>query len=184
MIAIFIAILSGVFVILSMIINANLAKYVGVFQGTLINYLAGLLGMTTLMLLYGNMADLNPQTISSIPIWALGGGLCGVVIVASMNVVIPKIPAVYSTLLLFIGQISVGLFVDYLRFDLIETFKIAGVGLVLVGITYNNYVDQKQLKSEIETNNVPIEDSCSHKASSDKNDPDRLQHNKKEEQPA
>lgn len=184
MIAIFIAVLSGVFVILSMIINANLAKYVGVFQGTLINYLAGLLGMTTLMLLYGNMADLNPQTMTSIPIWALGGGLCGVVIVASMNVVIPKIPTVYSTLLLFIGQISVGLFVDYLRFDLIETFKVAGVGLVLVGITYNNYVDQKQMKAEINRNNTPIEDSCSHEASFDKNDSDTLQDNKKEEQPA
>ncbi len=184
MIALFIAVLSGVFVILSMIINANLAKYVGVFQGTLINYLAGLLGMTTLMLLYGNMADLNPETISSIPIWALGGGLCGVVIVASMNVVIPKIPTVYSTLLLFIGQISVGLFVDYLRFDLIETFKIAGVGLVLVGITYNNYVDQKQVADEMSSKNTAPDDDYLNEPSSQKNDKNTPHNSKKQEQPA
>jgi len=148
MLTIFLAVISGVFVILSFITNANLAKRVGVFQGTFINYMIGLIGFGVLMLFYGNVGDLNGSTLGQIPLWAYGGGLVGVMIVASSNIVVPKIPALYTTLLLFIGQIVAGLVIDFLKSGLIDPVQIAGGSLVLVGMVFNIWVDRSNKDKE------------------------------------
>ena len=147
MFSIFLATISGVFVILSMITNANLAKRVGVFQSALVNYTTGLIGITILMIFFGDMTDLSLGYMKSIPIWAFAGGLVGAMIVASSNVVIPKIPALYTTLLFFIGQIVAGLSIDYFKFGTVETIKLLGGLLVLIGMAYNIYVDQQDEKA-------------------------------------
>jgi len=143
MFSIFLAVLSGVLVILSMITNANLAKRVGVFQSTLVNYITGLGGISILMLVFGDMSLLEVKILSSIPLWAYGGGFVGALIVASSNVVIPKIPTVYATLLFFIGQIIAGLSIDYFQFGAVDKMKFIGGGLVLLGMAYNIYVDKE-----------------------------------------
>lgn len=148
MFTIFLAAISGVFVILSFITNANLAKHVGVFQGTLINYVTGLFGISALMLFYGNMTDLSMSNMSSIPKWAYAGGFVGVMIVASSNIVVPKIPALYTTLLLFIGQIVAGLVIDYMQSGLIDPIQIAGGSLVLVGMVFNIWIDRSDNQSK------------------------------------
>lgn len=153
MFSIFLAIISGVFVILSMITNANLAKRVGVFQSTLVNYITGLAGISILMIVFGDMSLLKMETLSAIPAWAYGGGFVGALIVASSNVVIPKIPAVYATLLFFIGQIIAGLTIDYFQFGLVDRMQFIGGGLVLIGMAYNIYIDkedEKKIAREIE----------------------------------
>jgi len=159
MFSIFLAIISGVFVILSMITNANLAKRVGVFQSALVNYSTGLIGISILMLFFGDITELNIPHLSQIPIWAYGGGLVGAVIVASSNVVIPKIPALYTTLLFFVGQIIAGLTIDYFKFGTVERVQVLGGLLVLAGMAYNIYVDYNEEKSEdniIEENDAAI----------------------------
>ncbi len=148
MFSIFLAIISGVFVILSMITNANLAKRVGVFQSALVNYSTGLIGTSVLMLLFGNMGDLSLSFLKTIPVWAYGGGLVGAMIVASSNVVIPKIPALYTTLLFFAGQIIAGLTIDYFKFGTVGNMKLLGGLLVLIGMLYNIYVDQSESKKQ------------------------------------
>ncbi len=150
MFPIFIATISGVLVIMSMITNANLAKRVGVFQSTLVNYVVGLSGMTILALFLSNREMLSIEKFAEIPWYAYCGGLLGVAIVASSNVVIPKIPALYTTLLLFIGQIGAGLMIDYLRFGDVSIYKIAGGMLVLIGILYNVFVDRRSEKAKID----------------------------------
>lgn len=146
MFSIFLAIISGVFVILSMITNANLAKRVGVFQSALVNYITGLAGISILMIVFGDMSLLKMETLSAIPVWAYGGGFVGALIVASSNVVIPKIPAVYATLLFFIGQIIAGLSIDYFQFGLVDRMQFIGGGLVLIGMAYNIYIDKEDEK--------------------------------------
>lgn len=146
MFSIFLAIISGVFVILSMITNANLAKRVGVFQSALVNYITGLAGISILMIVFGDMSLLKMETLSAIPAWAYGGGFVGALIVASSNVVIPKIPAVYATLLFFIGQIIAGLSIDYFQFGLVDRMQYIGGGLVLIGMAYNIYIDKEDEK--------------------------------------
>ncbi|WP_430882577.1 DMT family transporter [Fusibacter sp. JL216-2] len=160
MFSIFLATISGVFVILSMITNANLAKRVGIFQSALVNYIAGLSGIGLLMLAFGDMSLLQADTLSVIPLWAYGGGFVGALIVASSNVVIPKIPAVYATLLFFIGQIIAGLTIDYFQFGTVDKMKFIGGALVLMGMAYNIYIDKMDEK-EIEP---PIKATVMHEA--------------------
>jgi transporter family-2 protein len=66
-------------------------------------------------------------------------------VVASSNIVIPKIPTIYSTLLIFIGQIFTGIIIDYFRAGFVSKGKVIGGVLILVGILYNSNVDKKEL---------------------------------------
>jgi transporter family-2 protein len=139
------ATLCGSFIILSMIINSHLAKKIGVFQGTLVNYIVGLLTTILLIIIVRNFVNLSYNDYSAIPLWALLGGLIGVMVVASSNIVIPKIPTIYTTLLIFIGQIFTGILIDYFRAGFVSKGKIIGGVLILVGILYNSNVDKKEL---------------------------------------
>ncbi|MBK5241736.1 DMT family transporter [Clostridium sp.] len=139
------AALCGCFIILSMIINSHLAKKVGVFQGTLVNYIVGLLTTILLIIIVRNFVDLSYNDYSKIPLWALLGGLIGVMVVASSNVVIPKIPTIYTTLLIFIGQIFTGILIDYFIAGFVSKGKVIGGVLILIGIMYNSTVDKKEL---------------------------------------
>lgn len=141
---IFLAAISGVFVILSMVTNSNLAKRVGVLQSTLVNYTMGLGAMLILALLFGQYSDLTAEKMSQIPIWAFGGGLVGALIVMSSNVVIPKIPVMYSTLLFFIGQIVAGLAIDFFRSGNLPTGKVLGGLIVLAGMAFNMALDLRE----------------------------------------
>ncbi|MCJ7689292.1 MAG: DMT family transporter [Clostridiaceae bacterium] len=139
------AALCGSFIILSMIINSHLAKKIGVFQGTLVNYLVGLFTTILLIIVVRNFVNISNKSYTEIPLWALLGGLIGVMVVASSNIVIPKIPTIYTTLLIFIGQIFTGILIDYFRAGFVSKGKIIGGVLILIGIMYNSTVDKKEL---------------------------------------
>jgi transporter family-2 protein len=145
MIYIILAALCGCFIIVSMIINSHLSKKIGVFQGTLVNYIVGLLSTILLIIIARNFINLSLGNYEVIPVWALSGGLIGVIVVASSNIVIPKIPTIYTTLLIFIGQLFTGILIDYLRAGFISRGKIIGGVLILIGIIYNSNVDKKKL---------------------------------------
>ncbi|NLY85320.1 MAG: DMT family transporter [Tissierellia bacterium] len=144
MLYIVLAIIGGFLTILSMVVNAGLGKEIGVFRGTFINYVVGLSLILIMVLMLGSFLDI--KTLASIPFYAFLGGALGVIIVASSNVIIPKIPAIYTVLLNFIGQIVAGIIIDYIRFDFISKGKIIGGILVILGILYNSMIDKKQLR--------------------------------------
>ena len=146
MIYIILAIIGGFLTILSMVVNASLAKRIGVFQGAFINYIGGLI--VILLITMGLREYLHMESLANIPFYAFLGGALGVAIVASSNVIIPKIPTIYSTLLIFIGQIFTGIIIDYLRLSYISKGKIIGGLIVVLGILYNSNVDKKQLVDE------------------------------------
>jgi len=143
MLYIILAVIGGFLTILNMVINAGLGKRIGVFPGTFVNYVVGLSLILILVLMMGNPLDIS--TFSNIPFYAFLGGALGVTIVASSNIIIPKIPAIYTVLLNFIGQIFAGVIIDYIRFDYISKGKIIGGILIILGILYNTNIDKKQL---------------------------------------
>ena len=145
MLYIILAILCGCITIISMIINSRLSKEIGVFQGTLINYVVGLISTILLIIIVRDPINLSFDSYNKIPLWALLGGLLGVIVVASSNVVIPKIPTIYTTLLIFMGQLFTGILIDYFRMGFISKGKIIGGILILVGIIYNSKVDKEEL---------------------------------------
>ncbi|MGV8982999.1 DMT family transporter [Clostridium sp.] len=145
MVYIILAVLCGCITIISMIINSHLAKKIGVLKGTLINYIVGLLSTIILMLIVNSSLKLSYSSFTKIPWWALLGGMIGVVVVASSNIVLPKIPTIYTTLLIFIGQLFTGILIDYFRVGFVSKGKIIGGLLILLGLLYNSNVEKKEL---------------------------------------
>lgn len=139
------AFLTGCMVILSLVINSKLAIRIGVLQGTLINYLVGLAFSTLVFLFNYKYVEISLKHLSNIPLWVYFGGAIGVMIVSINNIVIPKIPTIYSTLLIFIGQIFTGIIIDFILGDSISKGKIIGGLLISLGMMYNFYIDKKYL---------------------------------------
>lgn len=149
MIYIIIAFIAGALVILSMVINSRLSDKIGVFPGTLVNYIVGLIGITIFLLIKDGGISISLKQLQNIPLWAYLGGVIGVTVVSASNVVIPKIPTIYSTLLNFIGQITTGMVVDFISVNTISMGKIFGSILILLGLLYNLYVDRRELKNSL-----------------------------------
>ncbi|MGO0060415.1 DMT family transporter [Brevibacillus fluminis] len=143
MLYIILALIIGVLIIFSMIINSHLARRIGVLQGTWINYLVGLAGSAVMLFAAGDGLAFAGIPWGSIPFWAYLGGAVGVLIVALSNIVIPTIPAIYSTLLMFVGQLFASMLIDYAVGHPITAGKIVGGLLILSGMLYNFVIDQK-----------------------------------------
>jgi bacterial/archaeal transporter family-2 protein len=142
MIYIVIALVTGSMVVLSMVINSKLAGKVGVLPGTLVNYTVGLIGITLFLFLKQGGMGIELNALESAPLWAYFGGAVGVFVVSLSNVVIPKIPTIYSSILIFIGQISMGMAIDYFLLDIVSVGKLAGAALIFAGLLYNFGVDR------------------------------------------
>lgn len=141
------AFLAGVFTLISVITNSNLAKYIGTRQSTLINFIAGLSVSIILYIFFNN----QPFEFINFPIWALFGGLFGVFIVIISNLIIPKIPTIYSTLLIFIGQLFTGLLIDCFQANTLQLNKVIGAFLIITGLFYNLLVDKKDNEKSNQT---------------------------------
>jgi len=145
MLYIFLAFISGFLVIISMIINSHLAKKIGVFQGTFINYVMGVIFTAIILLLSGDLFDTTFASLTDIPFWALLGGVIGVAVVSISNVIVPKIPVIYTTLLIFAGQLIVGILLDYFYGSSISKGKLIGGAFIIAGLVYNFIIDKKHL---------------------------------------
>ena len=145
MIFIILAFLCGGITIVSMIINASLAQKIGTLQGGFINYTVGLLVTMLVVLIMMLTGDFATDNLSGIPFYAFLGGFVGVMVVVASNIVIPKIPAIYTTILIFIGQIFTGILLDYFRVGSISIGKIIGGLLIIVGMLYNSYLDKNSV---------------------------------------
>lgn len=137
---IIIALITGSLVIISMILNSRVGDEVGLFQSVFINYVLGLT-VSTMILLF-NLKTIS--TASNIPWWAYLGGVLGVSIVTISNILIPKIPTIYTTLLIFIGQLFTGTIIDMLTDVEVSKGKIIGGLLICAGLFYNLMIDKKE----------------------------------------
>lgn len=137
------AVIGGVLTTLSMVINSSLGKRIGVLQGTFINYIVGLVCSLLVLMFIGTSINVNVNTLRQMPFYIFLGGAIGVVVVFSSNIVIPRIPVVYSTLLLFIGQILAGIIIDFIITKEFSNGKILGSIIIILGILYNSSVDKK-----------------------------------------
>lgn len=141
---ILVAILSGVSIVVSRIINARLGDKIGVFQSTFYNFLTGLLFSFIFLLISKENFNISAETLSSTPIVAYLGGLVGVISITLSNYVAPKISAFYMALLIFIGQLFIGIIIDYFTLNELSIGKIVGGIIVCIGLAYNLNLDKKE----------------------------------------
>jgi bacterial/archaeal transporter family-2 protein len=153
MVYIIVAILAGVSIVISRIINSNLANKIGIFQGTFFNYIVGLFFSFIFLFISSESMNISSRSFHEIPLWAYLGGLTGVIVVALSNFITPKISAFYLTLIIFIGQLFVGILLDYFSTNTLSPGKLLGGLLVLIGLAYNLYIDYKKV-TNAHTNSV------------------------------
>lgn len=143
---IILAMLGGILTTLSMIVNSSLGKKIGVLQSTCINYIVGLICSTLVLILLGSSVKVNAETFLKMPFYIFLGGAIGVSVVYFSNIIIPKIPVVYSTLLLFVGQVVTGIIIDFFVMSEISFSKLVGAIVIIIGILYNSRIDAKEVK--------------------------------------
>lgn len=140
-----IAILAGCSIVIARVINANLATKIGIFQGTFYNFITGL-AFSFLFLVFSNEAfNMSHKALQSVPVFAYLGGLLGVIVIGLSNYIIPKISSFYLTLLIFIGQLSTGIIIDFFYTHEISIGKVVGCLFVFMGLTYNLIIDRTDI---------------------------------------
>lgn len=144
MIYILVSILAGVTIVISRIINSNLASKIGLFQSTFYNFLTGLLFSSIILLISRDKLNVP---LSSMPLVAFLGGLVGVISVTFSSFVAPKISAFYMTLLIFIGQLFIGILIDYFTLNELSLGKVVGGIIVVIGLAFNLLIDKKEVEA-------------------------------------
>jgi len=141
--AMFLALGAGVSVGLSAVLNSQLGTRKGILYSTRANYTTGLL---TAALIFVAARDPVPGILEAItaagPLLALSGGMMGIVVVMTINVVMPRLPVFTATILMFAGQTVTGIFMDALRDGVIDPRKIAGTTILVAGLVFDAVLAQ------------------------------------------
>ena len=131
------AFLSGCFVGASSVFNSRMGSERGLLRATGTNYLTGL---ATTLAIIAFMAPRPAEfraaadaVLSAGPVFALGGGLMGVVAVGAMSFLFARLPAFAATILSFAGQSLCGLALDAAS-GIVNAGKIYGTVLVVLGL--------------------------------------------------
>jgi bacterial/archaeal transporter family-2 protein len=120
------------------ILNSELGRKKGLFRSVRINYITGLSTSLAVLLISGAALSGSVERLANAgAALVLGGGIMGVVVVASMNYIMPRMSAFYATLLAFAGQAFTGLAVDFAAAGLFDPRKLTGTLVLLAGLAIN-----------------------------------------------
>lgn len=145
------AFITGALIVISMIINSKLAQHIGVVQGAFVNNTVASIVIFLVLIFNGDIL-FNSKDILNCPLWAYLGGFLSIFVVSFSNIIIPKIPAIYSTLLLLIGQLFTGIIIDFYIESTASLGKIVGGLLIIAGLVYNIHIDKSKLMTKKEFN--------------------------------
>ncbi len=144
--------LSGVLLVISRSYNSRLAGETSMFISTFFNYVCGLLTAIPVFLLLGMREPVWAGFVLSPNWWTYLGGAIGVATVWLSNLVVVKIPQLYITLLMFVGQVFTGVLIDALIDGAFSTANIIGGVLVAAGLALNLLFERRasrQLTAQI-----------------------------------
>lgn len=140
-------VLAGIMTMLQMTYNSSFAKAKGAVFSARQNALSGLAGTIIYAALLMPEETLHGFTLlpSASFLSIIAGGTLAIVVVVSTNLVIPRIPAVYSALLLSCGQILTSIVIDTFLYDLFSPSLLIGSLVMLAGIGLNFSADRKSI---------------------------------------
>ena len=140
-------VLAGIMTMLQMTYNSSFAKAKGAVFSARQNALSGLAGTIIYAALLMPEETLHGFTLlpSASFLSIIAGGTLAIVVVVSTNLVIPRIPAVYSALLLSCGQILTSIVIDTFIYDLFSPSLLIGSLVMLAGIGLNFSADRKSI---------------------------------------
>lgn len=149
--------LTGVITMVQLVYNSRFAAYKGVFFSARNNVVSGLL----FALLIYSITDAETiiasfASIGSVPLpLILGGGLLAILVVAGSNHVVPRIPAIYSAMLLSSAQIITSIVIDWYLYDLFSMRMLIGALVILIAMGMNMWIDRKAHHSVQVSETIP-----------------------------
>ena len=148
MIPVVFGILAGASIVGGRMINARLSASIGPYRSGFYNYVTGLSLSLLLLLLSGEAfpALALPQTLRQYTMFT--GGLIGVAVVILSNVITPRMSAFLLTIVIFASQLVSGIAIDALGGAQLSPGKLAGAGLVLLGVLYNQSLERRPKKEK------------------------------------
>lgn len=129
------ALLPGIFVIVCISINGQLAKRVGLIQAGITNFGVGLISALIYAFVLGGLTFSNLISFpDNVPIYYYLGGAIGSGIMLLNSLIINNLPAVYVTILVFLGQLVTGMTIDYMSSSTLSYGKILGGIIIVIGL--------------------------------------------------
>lgn len=139
--------LTGITVVTSRQVNAQLAEKTSVTVSTWYNYAVGLLTSAAALLVFSLCgAEIPFGSLLSGSWWIYLGGPVGVVIVFLSNIVTMKMPALVMTLIMFAGQVFGGVAIDAALYGDFSWRSLAGGAFAFLGLVLNVWLDGKNAK--------------------------------------
>jgi len=126
---------SGVFVALQPLINANLAVRVGLIQSALVSFAVGTVVLTGVSLAYGHG---NFRAVSGAPWWHFTGGLLGAFFVTTIIMAVPRIGTTAALAAAIASQLAAGVVFDHFgllggRHIPLDPWRAAGIVMLIAG---------------------------------------------------
>lgn len=139
------AVAAGILTMIQMVYNSHLASLKGAFYSARVNVISGLFGSLLYSFIFFSESTAKGFShLSSTPFYVIVmGGLLACVVVVNTNIVIPKIPAVFSALLLSAGQLIAAVLIDYFLYGIFTLNQLIGALVILIGIAMGNIRSQK-----------------------------------------
>ncbi|MCL2187620.1 MAG: DMT family transporter [Defluviitaleaceae bacterium] len=144
MVAAVLALASGTSIVMSRVFNARIATYIGTRRGVFFTHIVGLMvTLPLLMLLGGGEGGVYFGELLTPRFFIYIGGLLGVIVISLDNVTAVRIPAFYLALLLFVGQVSAGLVIDFILDGTANPINMIGGALVAGGLCLNVWLERR-----------------------------------------
>lgn len=138
----FLSLVCGAIGVVSWLLNLTLARRIGALQGSFVNHLVGTCGAALLFIAVP--AAVQPlYHLEQLPWWTLIGGMIGVLVVMTLNRLLPRTALLASSLLLFLGQWVGGLLFDHYSGVALPWTRIFGGLLIAGGLLLNQYISQR-----------------------------------------
>ena len=140
----FVAMMVGANSIITRYMNACYARYNTLPMGTLANYTTGLATALIALWIMGEPITVQPMgAITFRTVFMFLGGAFGVGLIQLFIYITPRLPAFAATLLIFLGQLSVGLTLDYVLTGNFSFGKLIGGILVLAGLGHYAWLGKR-----------------------------------------
>jgi len=141
-VAIVVSLLAGFTIVVSRMINSNLAERTSLIYSTIWNYISGLAVSAVLLVLFG-LGEPAPFS-QGFPkeAWILFGGALGATVIFLQNATVTKVSALNLTLLMFVGQIFTSIVLDWIISGSFSLGNTLGGVFVAAGMGFNLWVDR------------------------------------------
>lgn len=129
---------SGVTIVISRTTNALLAQKTNTLVSTYYNYAIGLVFSLLALLLFAKDEPSYFSILNYPSFYYYFGGPLGIIVVFLSAYLAPKISSIIMTLLLFFGQISLAIVIDWIICGQVDYSNIIGGIFVFIGLLFLN----------------------------------------------